>query len=552
MKKKSPRLRFFLLIGTTTFVFLFAGFNVYKLQIGEGDFYKSKVLAFNSKGEAFAAKRGDIFFRDKDGRNVPAAIIKEYPMIFASPIEIEDPAAAASLLTGALGLNSEALLKTLSKPGSQYELLIPRASEEQLRAVEALSLKGVHTETSKERLYPFDSLAAQVLGFVGMDEKNKFPTGKYGIEAQYEVELAGVARSYDEGGDLIDSVDGEDIYLTINRDVQARAEAVIKELVDKYGAKGATVIVQDPKTGAILAMGNFPSFNPNAYGKADVENFKNPAVQSFYEPGSIAKVITMAIGLDTGAFKPSTVYHDRGEVILNGRTIKNWDLKAHGDVTMTEGIERSINTVLVHAESLIGHDTFYDYLIKFGLKETTGIGLPGEVSGSLDPMETVGRDINFANASFGQGMAVSPIRLITAISAIANDGVMMRPYINAAKAPEVDKRVISKEAADKVTEMMVSSVKKNYLADIDNYEVAGKTGTAQVPDFEYGGYKDFDEAVINTYIGFAPANSPRFTVMIKLDEPRGAPLAGQTVVPAFKELTEFLLNYYSVPPDRIE
>lgn len=547
MKKKSLSIRFFLLIGTTALLFLFTLSNVYKLQIGESDFYADRALAYNTKSEAFAARRGDIFFGD-----VPAAITKEYPLIYAVPTEIKDPAAAASLLTKVLDLDADVLVKMFSKVGDQYELLIPRASEEQVEAVESISLKGIYVRSSKERLYPFDFLASQVLGFVGMDSENEFPIGKYGVEAEYEGLLAGTAQSFDGEGELVDSIDGDDVVLTINRDVQVRAETIIQELVEKYSAKGATVIVQEPKTGAILAMGSYPSFNPNAYGKAKVSAFLNPAVQAFYEPGSIAKVITMAIGLDTGAFKPSTVYHDVGEITLNGRTIKNWDLKAYGDVTMTQGIERSINTVLVYAESLIGHETFYDYLNKFGFKEKTGIGLPGEVSGSLAPMEEVGRDINFANASFGQGIAVTPIRLITAISAIANDGVMMEPYINAAKGPKVDRRVVSKKAADQVTEMMVSAVEKNYLADIDHYEVAGKTGTAQVPDFKYGGYKDFDEAVINTYIGFAPASDPKFTIMLKLDEPKHAPLAGQTVVPAFKELAEFLLNYYGVAPDWIE
>ncbi|MDP3881038.1 MAG: penicillin-binding protein 2, partial [bacterium] len=548
MKKKSPRLRFFFLISTTTLAFLFTLTNVYHLQVGNGEFYQNKALAYNNISEAFLAKRGDILFSDKDGSAVPAAITKEYPLIYASPIEIKDPAVAASLLTRVLDLDTDALLRMLSKPGSQYVLLIPRASAEQVEAVEALSLKGIYSKTSKERLYPFDSLASQVLGFVGMDKDSDFPKGKYGIEAYYEEELSGTHQRFNESGELTASVDGEDIQLTINRDIQARAEAIIRDLAEQYGAKGATVIVQEPSTGAILAMGSYPSFNPNAYGKADVENFTNPAVQAFYEPGSIEKVITMAIGLDTGAFRPSTVYHDRGEITLNGRTIKNWDLQAYGDVTMTEGIEHSINTVLVYAESLIGHDTFYNYLNRFGFKEKTGIELPGEIVGSLAPMEDVGRDINFANAAFGQGVAVTPIRLITAVSAIANDGVMMKPYINAVRTPEVDKRVVSKKAADEVTEMMISAVEKNILAAIDHYDVAGKTGTAQVADHEFGGYKDFDEAVINTYIGFAPASNPRFTVMIKLDEPRGAPLAGETVVPAFKKLTEFLLNYYSVPP----
>jgi cell division protein FtsI/penicillin-binding protein 2 len=275
----------------------------------------------------------------------------------------------------------------------------------------------------------------------------------------------------------------------------------------------------------------------------------NPAIKSLYEPGSVLKVITMAAGIDSGKFTPDTTYYDSGSVTLNGKVIKNWDKKAYGKVTMTNVIENSINTGAVWAENKIGDDLFYNYLVGFGLNKPTGVDFLEERTGNLSNLETKkASDVDFATASFGQGVAVTPLELINAFSAIANGGKLMRPYFNAELKPQVIKQVISEEASRQVKAMMVSAVDKAGVATIANYRVAGKTGTAQVPDFKNGGYT-LD--VIDSYIGFAPVDNPRFIIFLKLDKPKGAPLAGLTVVPAFKDLAQFVLNYYNIPPDRL-
>ena len=232
---------------------------------------------------------------------------------------------------------------------------------------------------------------------------------------------------------------------------------------------------------------------------------------------------------------------------INNRTIKNWDEKAYGTVTMTEVIERSINIGAAQAERLVGHDTFLSYLERFGVEEKTGVSLPGEVTGSLASLRNEARDINFATASFGQGIAVTPIGLIRAIAAIANNGMLVQPHIIEGGAA-LPRRIIAPETARAVTTMMASAVEKAGVANIHRYAVAGKTGTAQIPDLVRGGYKD---AFIHSYVGFAPAVNPRFIALIKLDQPQ-ATLAGTTVVPAFRELAEFLLNYYRVPPNETQ
>jgi cell division protein FtsI/penicillin-binding protein 2 len=276
----------------------------------------------------------------------------------------------------------------------------------------------------------------------------------------------------------------------------------------------------------------------------------NPTVQSVYEPGSIFKVITMASALDAGKITPETTYYDSGELTLNGHTIKNWDLKANGTISMTNVIERSVNTGAAFAERQLGHENFYEYLKKFGFKDVTNIDLPGEVVGSLIPLEQDVRDINYATASFGQGISTTPIRLLMAVSSIANGGYLMRPYLNAENKPERLGRTISQEASRQMIDMMVSAVDKALIAKIEGYSVAGKTGTAQVP--RLGGAGGYTDEVINTYIGFAPAYDPKFIILIRLDKPYGAPLAGLTVVPTFRELADFVINYYNIPPDRID
>ena len=309
------------------------------------------------------------------------------------------------------------------------------------------------------------------------------------------------------------------------------------------------MIVADPKTGKILAMASYPTFDPNTYGEFEIGSFLNPSVQSVYEPGSIFKVITMASALDAGKITPDTTFYDSGELTLNEHTIRNWDLKSYGTVTMTNVIEKSLNTGAAFAQRQLGDENFYEYLKKFGFKDQTQIDLPGEVTGSLSPLENDVRPINFATASFGQGISTSHIRLLMAISAIANGGDVMRPYVNVENKSQKMSRAISKDAARQTVDMMVSAVDKATIAKISGYTVAGKTGTAQVPKANGGGYTD---EVINTYVGFAPAYDPEFIILVRLDKPYGAPLAGLTVVPTFRDLAQYVINYYNIPPDRID
>ncbi|MBI5147791.1 MAG: penicillin-binding protein 2 [Parcubacteria group bacterium] len=520
--------------------------GLYNLQLEKGDYYSARAASQNQSADILESKRGKIYFTGRNGNLIPAAINKEFSSIFAVPDEIADKKGAAEILSPIAGIEADRLLKMFDKKGDLYELLVKKAAPEQITAVKKSGVGGIYIDGRMMRHYPMAGSASQLLGFVGASADDEKMAGRYGVELFYDERLSG--KQGDTVGDKIKNIDyGEDVVLTVDRNLQNESEKILAGLTEKFEAEGGTVIIEDPKTGKILAMAGNPAFDLNNYDKSNVKLFLNPAAQKIYEPGSVFKVVTMASGLDAGKITPDTAYYDNGELTINGRTIKNWDLKAHGKLTMTGVIEGSVNTGAVFAERRLGHDLFYDYLKKFGFEEKTGVDLPGELNGSLKNLKESARDINFATASFGQGVSVTPLQLINAVAVIANGGVLMRPYVNASLEPMVIRRVVGEEAARQTAAMMESAVEKAKIAAIPNYRVAGKTGTAQIPDFTKGGYSD---SFIHTFVGFAPVSSPRFIILIKLDKPR-ATLAGMTVVPAFKELAQFVLNYYGVPPDNL-
>jgi cell division protein FtsI/penicillin-binding protein 2 len=528
-------------------------FNLYSLQFEKRDYYLNKIEAQQEASGIFGAKRGNIYFTDKNGNQIQAALNKYFPMVYAVPKEIKNPVLAASTLSAVVGKGEMELEKILSKPNDQYELLVPRALPAQTEEIKKLGIAGIYVKDRELRFYQYGEMASHLLGFVSMGETL---AGKYGLEFYFNEMLSGKSGNISAAG-VSKPENGQNLFLTIDRNIQSEGEEILKNLIDEHNAEGGTIIVQEPKTGKILAMGSFPSFDPNSYSESEIGNFINPAVQAVYEPGSVFKLITMSAGIDSGKITPETSYFDSGSVTLNGKTVKNWDLKAHGELTMTEVIEGSINTGTIFAQRKMGEDIFYNYLVKFGFSEPTGISLPGEVSGKINNLKK-GKDIDFATASYGQGIAVTPLEMINSVSAIANGGTLMKPFVLADEEPEAVRKVISEETASKIAKMMVSAVDKNVLAGVANYSVAGKTGTAFIPDFNKGGYTD---DVINTYVGFAPACAkaaageavcdPRFVILIKLIKPEGSPLAGQTVVPAFREMTQFILNYYGIAPDRL-
>lgn len=529
---------FFLIFGALIF-------KLYDLQINKGTFYSARAESQFRLAGLLAPRRGTIYLTDRNGNLIPVALNRDYPVVFAVPNQIEDMDEATEGISAILSLDPDEVRKKLSKINDTYELLAVKISEEQADAVRSAKIKGVYVDAQEFRYYPFGNLAAHVLGYVGPSSRDAEVKGRYGVEAYFDEALSGIPGAT-KGEKIIAPTNGKDIVLTIDRNIQAQAEDILQKTIENNKAVGGTVIVQEPKTGKILALANSPSFDPSVYSKSEVGNFLNPALQSVYESGSVFKVITMSAGIDTGKIATGTVFTDTGSLTLNGKTIRNHDGGVYGKVTMTEVIEKSINTGAAFAERKTGHDNFYNYVVRFGFDEKTGVSLPGEVKGSLKSLKVDAREINFATASFGQGIAVTPIELMGAISAIANGGLLMKPHIEAEEASQAVRRVIKPDTAREVTAMMASTVKKAVIAQIPNYLIAGKTGTAQIPNFKQGGYTD---EFIHTFAGFAPASDPKFAILFKIDKPKVGPLAGFTVVPAFRELAQFILNYYNIPPD---
>ena len=315
----------------------------------------------------------------------------------------------------------------------------------------------------------------------------------------------------------------------------------------------------EPQTGKIVAMSSYPTFNPNNYNTEDIANFTNSNISQVYEPGSVFKVITMAAGIDAGLVAPSTTYTDIGEVQVDDRTIKNSDLKAHGQQTMTQVLEASLNTGAVFVVQKLGKYLFNKYLGQFGFTHLTGIDLKGEVDAQIKDVRQV-RDVDLATMAFGQGIAVTPIQMLAAVGAIANDGRLMKPHIvdrilypsgAVSIDPVVEGQAISSQTAQLVSAMMVSVVENGHgqKAGVPGYWIAGKTGTAQIPS-PNGGYLDGFGNTIGTFVGFGPVENPRFVMLTRVDKPKDVQFAESSAAPLFGQIAKFLLDYWRIPPTR--
>lgn len=407
------------------------------------------------------------------------------------------------------------------------------------------------------RYYPEDALAASVAGFLGFQDKNRI--GQYGIEEYYEPWLSGQVGFKDflsRVGLKNGSSQGSSLILTLDKNIQFFVEAKLKELAEKWQASGGNIIVQDPKTGAILAMAAYPDFDLNNYRNYPIEVFTNSNIQKLFEPGSSFKTITMAAALDADALTPETKFFDPGEIQIANYTIRNYDLKSHGYQTMTQVLEKSINLGAIFAMRQMGQDKFLEYIERFRFGKKTDIDLAGEASGNIKNLYTR-REINFATASFGQGVAMTPLQLTNAYSAVANGGKLMRPYVvekiikpngeSVLVRPEVVSEPISPETAKTLTSMLVSVIENGSIkkAKVLGYQIAGKTGTAQEPNPQ-GGYSEF---LIHNLVGFGPAEDPRWTILVKLDRPKGVETAAVSLADTFGDIARFLINYYGIPPN---
>jgi cell division protein FtsI/penicillin-binding protein 2 len=435
-----------------------------------------------------------------------------------------------------------------------------------------LAVSGLGFSQESYRFYPEANIGANLLGFVGFVGNEQ--EGRYGLEEYFDQELAGqpgsIKMERDAKGQAIiindreyaKAENGADLILTINRSIQFMACQKLNEAVARHGADGGSLIIMEPKSGAILAMCANPDYDGNNYAKVkDIKVFTNPAIFSQYEPGSIFKVITMAMALDQEKIAPETTYEDMGGVRIVDKTIENSDHQANGQQTMTQVLEKSLNTGAIFVMRKIGPDLFSDYVKKFGFGEKTGFESVGESKGDIKSLfKKSAGELYAATASFGQGLAVTPLQMVTAFAAIANNGVLMKPYVvkeiikpdgsKIITQPRVIRRVISEKAATLLAGMMVNVVENGHgkKAAVKGYWVGGKTGTAQVARRDGHGYEP--NAHIGSFGGFAPVDDPKFVMLVRIDQPRDVQWAESSAAPLFGQLAEFMLNYWQVAKER--
>lgn len=542
--------------------------RLFTLQVIYHKEYKALVAHQQGLVKNISVERGSIYAREKDGTLVPLALNKTEETLVVSPRLIENPEEAARIISEALKIDPDVILNKLADKTDPYEVVASRLEVKEAEKLSLLLPKGFYFEEEKRRFYPHNNIASHLLGFVSKEKERE--EGRYGLERFYEGELSGKSITFNEiksangfwmafGRKIINPPrKGSALYLTIDYNIQLKAEEILSQAFDKWKAIQGSVLVLDPKTGKILAMATRPNFNPNEFSKEkDYSRFQNPLVEFMYELGSVMKPLTLAAAVEGGLIDAETTYDDPGEWRIGGYTIKNFDGKAYKTQTMTQVLEKSLNTGAVYVARLLGKSRQLEYFKKFGLGEITRIDLPNESKGNVLNLKA-GRDIDYATASFGQGIAVTPIQMAMAIGVIANGGKLMRPYVvekivdeggmEIKTEPEVVRQVISKETAEELTKMLVSAVRNGFenRAGVKGYFVAGKTGTAQIPRKDGRGYSD---KVIHTFIGYAPAFDPKFLIYLQLNEPRGNRFAANTLTPAFHDLAEYILNYYEVPPD---
>lgn len=538
-------------------IFLFAVLIVLRLadvQIKRHDFYSALAQGQQKFFIKVHGERGEIFFR----HGQPLAINKTFFYIFASPPSVENHDETAKVLSETLGLPYDFIFKRITRENSFFELLKKRLSEKEIAYLKEKNLPGIYFGKELLRYYPQDFLASQVVGFVGGDE-----VGQYGVEGYYDKILRGkegfkrgqkdvwgrvLGGIIEQGGDV-----GQDVILTIDYNIQFVAESLLKQAYEDFNIQSGQIIVLNPNSGEILAMANFPNFNPNEFSQFyNLGVFKNPAVQKIFEPGSVMKTFTKAIALEQGKISPETTYVDEGRVKVGGHTIRNFDHRAWGKRTMTEALAKSINTGSVYAAQLVGLKPFVEYLERFGFFDLTGIDLQGEVAFHNNELRREAREINLATASFGHGISITPLQLVRAFAVIANQGKMVNPHIVKNKSNLSQEQVISEEAAIKTTTMLVETVNHrwNRRAQVPGYYVAGKTGTAEIPwkalGYDKPGYSD---RLIQTFVGFAPAYNPQFLIMVKLDQPQGVRTATESAAPIFQKMARHIINLWQILPD---
>lgn len=554
------------------FVSLFAVILLLKLfyvQVIHKNLYVEKADKQYATPSGDIFKRGSIFFSKKDGSLVAAATISSGFKVAINTKNIGDKEALYSALSQYAQIDHEEFMAHATKKNDPYEEVAVHLTKDQADKISALALPGVSIFKDNWRFYPGGSLASQTLGFLAFKENDR--VGQYGLERSYNKMLSKpkdeayvnfFAEVFSNLRDSIssDSNDQGDIVTTIEPSTQNILESELKSTLSKWHGDQAGGIIINPQNGEIYAMTGLPDFDLNNFGEADPDSYKNPLVESVFEFGSVIKPLVMSAALNEGLVTPQTTYLDNGFVVVNKKKINNFDLKGRGVASMQTVLDQSLNTGMVFLSGKLGHENMRNYMKAYGIGEKTKIDLPNETSGLISNLESP-RDIEYANAAFGQGIALTPIEAVRAFSSIANGGSLVTPHLvrqirhddgmsKIIEYPTTRDGIIKKETSETISRMLVH-VFESYdggAHKFPHYSVASKTGTAQVAMDNGKGY--YEDKHMHSFFGYFPAYDPKFLVFLFLKDPKEVKYASQTLIPPFLNITKFLMNYYDVPPDR--
>lgn len=557
------------------FAFLILG-QIVRIQISpEAQKFRDQADNYAMVKKTFYPERGEIY--DRDGH-----LLAGNETVYTVGVNIPDMVNASAIareVSAQLGLDYEETYQKLLNPyGLVFvplknyvlsdELAPLKETFEQMKkeaaeAYQPSSLSGLEFQPTLQRSYPENELASNIIGFFNRDSR-----GNFGVEEKYNDLLAGTPvdawapQDPNRAGEIPKAPDGTTLILTIDRDLQAAVERFLDQALLDYGAHNGTIIVMDPRNGEILAMATTPRLNLNEfwkYGEYFNQSYEfNPAISMQYEPGSVFKILTMAAGLDSGAVVPSTVFTDTGSIVVGDVLIQNWDRRPWGPQDMIGCLQHSLNVCLAWVSTTMGQDIFYDYMQRFGIGRPTGVDLAGETPGRLKiPGDQDWYPVDLGTNAFGQGVAVSPIQMLMAASAIANDGRMVTPHVlygMVGEGRQVNINMepagtpIRAETAHTLSEMLAISLENEAsMALIPGYRVAGKTGTAEIP---VNGYYDSSQTNVS-FIGWGPVDEPQFMIYVWLDRPSTSIWANDTAAPLFSEVAQKVVILLNIPPDAI-
>lgn len=541
----------------------------------EAEIFRQQAENYAYEWRTFYPNRGEIY--DRHGR-----LLAGEKIVYEIGVDLNimtDPHAIAFAVADTLDMNYENLMSVIQNPpeGISYIVLADYIDTQQALYLQELKkalneqagegglggLTGLQFKSHPQRSYPEDSLASNIIGFVNREGK-----GYFGVEEKYDSLLAGspvtvlVPTDPNKAFEIPTVPDGTTLILTINRDLQAAAEDILDGALAEYGAREGIIAIMDPQSGEMLAMAVSRRMDLNSFWNYGViyDNATdfNPAISKTYEPGSVSKILTMAAALDSGTVAPNTTYLDTGSILIGGVTVQNWDRNPWGIQDMVGCLQHSLNVCMVNLSTQMGAGTFYNYMEAFGLGHLTGVDLAGEAPGRLKvPGDADWYPVDLGTNAFGQGVAVTPIQMMAAVSAVANDGRMVIPHVLYAmvrdgRQYEVPEQFgatpISETTANTLTEMLAISLEKeSSSALIPGYRLAGKTGTAQVP---VNGFYDSSQTNAS-FIGWGPVDDPQFMIYIWLERPTTSPWASETAAPVFAEMAQRTVILLDIPPDTI-